>query len=54
MGKFMGGMFYMGTNDQIMEGGKLVQVKLIFLSLILTWVIDILFENLTPQIGERI
>ena len=26
------------------------QVKLVFLSLTLTWVIDILFEKLTPQI----
>ena len=29
-----------------------VWVKLVFLSLSLTWVIDILFEKLTPHIGE--
>ena len=42
----------MEANDQIMQIGKLGQVKLDFLSLILTWVIDILFEKLTPQIGD--
>ena len=48
----------MGTNDQIMQGGKLMvrafkdRVKLVFLSLTLTWVIDILFEKLAPQIGD--
>ena len=31
---------------------ELGPVKLVFLSLTLTWVIDILFETLTPQIGD--
>ena len=52
-------MFYMGTNDQIVQGESLWllrrfkdQVKLVFLSLTLTRVVHILFEKLTPQIGD--
>ena len=47
-----GGMFDMDANDQIMEGRKFARVKLVFHSLTLIWVIDILFETLTPQIGN--
>ena len=39
LGKIYEGMFYMETNDS-------------FPLIDLTWVIDILFENLTPQIGD--
>ena len=49
----------MGTNDQIVQGESLWllrsfkdRVKLVFLSLTLTRVVDILFEKLTPQIGD--
>ena len=51
LGQIYGEMFYIETNDQIMHRGKLGRVKLGFLSLILTLVIDI-FEKLTPQIGD--
>ena len=47
-----GGMFDMDANDQIMQGRKFARVKLVFHSLTLIWVIDILFEMLTPQIGN--
>ena len=49
-----GGMFYMETNDQIMQGKSQWlrdfkgRVKLVFLSLILNWVIDMFFEKLIP------
>ena len=57
-GKFMGGYF---TWEQMIRSGKAgsswlrgfkIGVKLVFLSLTLTWVTDILFETLTPQIGN--
>ena len=58
-GQIYRGMFYMGTNDQIVQGESLWllrsfkdRVKLVFLSLTLTRVVDILFEKLTPQIGD--
>ena len=56
-GKIYGGMFYMVTNDHIMLGEKLMTEIFqrscqVFLSLTMTWVIDILFEKLTPQIGD--
>ena len=58
-GQIVGGMFYMRANDQIMQGGKLMvkrfqrSSQVSFSSrLTLTWVIDILFEKLTPQIGD--
>ena len=47
----------MGTNDQIIQGEKLVVTRfqrpsqVVFFSLTLTWV-DTLFQKLTPQIGE--
>ena len=34
-------------------GGCKGRVKLVFLSLILTWVIDMLFEKLTPRIEKQ-
>ena len=53
------GVVLHGTNDEIMQGEKLMvnggfkgRVKLVFLSLTLIWVIDIVFEKLTPQIGD--
>ena len=54
------GGVYVGTNDQIMQGWNLMvnrfqrRVKLVLLSLTLTWLINILFEKLTPQIGDWI
>ena len=59
-GEIYAGMFYTGTNDQIMHGGRLMvkrfqrSSQVSFPLLILTWVIDILFEKLTPQIGDLI
>ena len=41
LGEIYEGMLYMETNDS-------------FPLIDLTWVIDILFENLTPQIGDWI
>ena len=49
LGQIYGGIFYMGTNYQIMQGRTLM--KLFFFSLILNLVIYI-FEKLTPQIGD--
>ena len=51
LGQIYGGMLYMETNDQIVHRGKLGRVKLVFLPLTLTLVIDI-FEKLTPQSGD--
>ena len=45
----------MGTNDQIMQRGKLMVTRFqrsILVTLTLTLVIDILFEKLTRQIGD--
>ena len=48
LGNFFGGMFYIGTNDQIIQGGKLMvkrfqgRVKLVFPLINLTWVIGTL------------
>ena len=38
----------------MVNGGFKGRVKLVFLSLTLIWVIDIVFEKLTPQIGDWI
>ena len=54
-GKMFGGIFYMGTNDQIIQGGNLMvkrfkgRIKLVFPLTDSDLVIDILFEILTPQ-----
>ena len=42
----------MGTSYQILQVGKLGRIKLVFFSLALTWVINILFEKLTPQMED--
>ena len=47
-------MFYTGTSNKIMQVGKLGRIKLVFFSLALTRVINILFEKLTPQIEDWI
>ena len=57
-GQIYGGMFYMGTNDQIMQRGKLMVKRFQRLSQVSFPLIDpdlgidILIEKLTPQIGD--
>ena len=59
LGKFMGGYLTWGTMIRSCKGGVngylrgfKGRVKLVLLSLILTLVIDILIEPLTPKIGD--
>ena len=52
-GKFMGGCFTWGLMIKSWKGrGFKGQVKVVFFLFTLTWVIDILSENLTPQIRD--
>ena len=58
-GQIYGGIFYMRTNDQITQGGKLMAKRYqrsnqvsFFLLTTLIWVIDVLFEKLAPKIGD--
>ena len=60
LGKFMGGCFTWGLIIRSRKGvsqwlkGFKGRVKLVFFSLILTWVTDILFQKLTSEIGDLI